>query len=271
MGEGYLSATEQDRYARQLAVDGFDGADQQALQESAVLVVGAGGLGSAVLQYLAAAGIGRLGIIDPDTVDRSNLHRQVIHGTADLDRPKVESAAAFLTERNPTVTVETYQRRFDRSIAPELVDGYDVVVDASDNLPTRYLINDACTLADVPFVHGAVDQFEGQVMTVTSDGPCYRCLFPTAPPADTVPAAATVGVLGTVPGTIGTIQATEVLKLLTDTGTPLVGRLLYYGATSMSVETVTIAQDPGCPVCGSTPAIETVTDVTYEGDCAVPE
>jgi adenylyltransferase/sulfurtransferase len=231
------------------------------------LVVGAGGLGAPVLQYLAAAGIGRIGIVDDDTVERSNLQRQVIHGDSDVGRPKVESAREFITELNPDVSVDTHEIRLSSDNAPELINDYDIVVDASDNFPTRFLVNDACTLAGVPFSHGAVFRFEGQVTTFTGNGPCYRCLFPKAPPAGTIPDCATAGVLGVVPGTIGCLQATEVLKLAMGYGETLSGRLLAFDAGGMQVDDVPIPKDSNCPICGSDPAIHSVETPTYDGRC----
>jgi adenylyltransferase/sulfurtransferase len=242
---------------------------QSRLLEGSVLVVGAGGLGSPVIQYLSAAGVGRLGIVDDDDVERSNLQRQVIHGDGDVGHPKVDSAAEFVTQLNPDVTVETHDRRLDVDSVDRLLDGYDVVVDASDNFPTRFLINDACTLANRPFSHGAVFQFEGQVSTFDGTGPCYRCLFPEAPPEGTVPDCATAGVLGVVPGTIGCLQATEVLKLLLDHGRTLEGRHLWYDASELSFEEVDLKRNPDCPLCGAEPAIESVDEVEYTGTCGL--
>ncbi|MFC6861996.1 HesA/MoeB/ThiF family protein [Halomicroarcula sp. GCM10025817] len=264
-----LDPEQLDRYSRHIIMDGVGPEGQAALLDASVLVVGAGGLGSPVLQYLAAAGIGTLGIVDDDVVERSNLQRQVIHGDDDVGRPKVESAAEFVTGLNPDVTVEGHQTRFATDNAPELVEAYDIVVDASDNFPTRFLVNDACTLAGVPFSHGAVFRFEGQVTTFSGEGPCYRCLFPEAPPAGTVPDCSTAGVLGVLPGTIGCMQATEVVKLAMDYGESLEGRLLAYDAGSMHLDEVPVTQHPDCPVCGDEPVIETVGEATYEGQCSL--
>ena len=266
-----LDPEQLDRYSRHIIMDDVGPAGQAALLDTDVLVVGAGGLGSPVLQYLAAAGIGRLGIVDDDTVERSNLQRQVVHADADVGRPKVDSASEFVTDLNPDVTVDTYETRFSTATATELVDEYDVVVDASDNFPTRFLVNDACTLAGVPFSHGAVFRFEGQVTTFTGDRPCYRCLFPQAPPAGTVPDCSTAGVLGVLPGTIGCLQATEVVKLAMDYGESLAGRLLAFDAGRMRVDEVPVAPSPDCPVCGDDPAIERVDEATYEGRCSLSE
>jgi len=256
-----------DRYSRHIIMDDVGPAGQAALLETAVLVVGAGGLGSPVLQYLAAAGVGRIGIVDDDRVERSNLQRQVVHADSDVGRPKVDSAREFVGELNPDVAVEGHETRFTATNAAELVADYDIVVDASDNFATRFLVNDTCTLAGVPFSHGAVFRFEGQVTTFTGEGPCYRCLFPKAPPAGTVPDCSTAGVLGVLPGTIGSLQATEVLKLAMDYGDPLDGRLLAFDAGRMAVDEVPIAANPDCPICADDPAIDSVTEASYEGRC----
>jgi len=264
-----LDAAQLDRYARQVVLGDVGPAGQQALLDGSVLVVGAGGLGAPVIQYLAAAGVGTLGVVDGDAVERSNLQRQVIHGDADVGRPKVESARDFVADLNPDVTVETHATDLDGENATDLVADYDVVVDATDNFRARFLVNDACTLAGVPFTHGAVFKFEGQVTTFTGEGPCYRCLFPEAPPEGAVPNCAEAGVLGVVPGTIGTVQATEAIKLLLGAGESLDGRLLCYDALGLDVDEVAVRPDPDCPVCGADPAIDSVAEVAYEGSCAI--
>ncbi|WP_433627940.1 SAMP-activating enzyme E1 [Halomicrococcus sp. NG-SE-24] len=264
-----LDATQLDRYSRHIIMDevGTDG--QAALLDASVLVVGAGGLGSPAIQYLAAAGVGTLGVADDDVVERSNLQRQVVHGDDDVGRPKVDSAAEFVADLNPDVTVERHQTRVEPGNVEELVDGYDFVVDATDNFRTRYLVNDACTLADVPFSHGAIYKFEGQVTTVTPGGPCYRCLFPEAPPEGMVADCASTGVLGVLPGTVGCVQATEAVKAVVGVGDLLEGRMLFYDAMAMSFEEVEYRQNPDCPVCGEDP-IDSVADVDYADDsCAV--
>jgi adenylyltransferase/sulfurtransferase len=243
---------------------------QAALLDSAVLVVGAGGLGSPVIQYLAAAGLGQLGIADPDIVERSNLQRQTIHGSADIGRRKVESAAEFVGELNADITVNRHELRVTAEVVTDLIADYDVVVDASDNFPTRFLLNDACVLADKPLSHGAVYRFEGQATTFTGGQPCYRCLFPEAPPEGSVPNCATAGVLGAVPGTVGAIQATEVVKLLVGYGKTLEERFLIYESADMTMETVPLETRPDCPVCG-TGGLESLSEATYAEDCAVPE
>jgi len=266
-----LDPEQLDRYSRHVIMDDVGPSGQAALLDASVLVVGAGGLGSPVLQYLAAAGIGRLGIVDDDVVERSNLQRQVLHTDDDVGRPKVDSAREFVADRNPDVTVDTYETRLTRDNADELIADYDLVVDASDNFGTRYLVNDACTLAGTPVSHGAIYRFEGQVTTFSGEGPCYRCLFPSAPPEGAVPDCATAGVLGVLPGTIGCFQATEVVKWFLDEGESLDGRLLVYDASEMSVDEVPIAPNPDCPVCGSEPVLSSVTDAEYDGRCSLPD
>ncbi|MFW6018855.1 MAG: SAMP-activating enzyme E1 [Halapricum sp.] len=267
-----LDQTQLDRYSRHIVLDDVGPDGQAALLDSSVLVVGAGGLGSPILQYLAAAGVGRLAIADDDRVERSNLQRQVIHGESDIGRPKVESAAEFVAELNPDVTVETHDLRVTPDNAMGLIDGHDVVVDATDNFQTRYLLNDACVLAETPLSHGAVYRFEGQVTTFErgENSPCYRCLFPEAPPEGVVPDCATAGVLGVVPGLIGTIQATEVIKLLIDHGETLEGRLWNVDAAGMDIETVPLRPNPDCPACSEDPAITALDDVEYADRCRVP-
>jgi len=265
-----LDAEQLDRYSRHVIMEEVGPAGQGRFLDASVLVVGAGGLGSPVLQYLAAAGVGTIGIADHDVVERSNLHRQTIHGDADVGRSKVASAAEFVAERNPDVDVQRHETEVDRENAASLVAAYDVVVDGSDNFPTRFLLNDACVLAGVPLSNGAVFRFEGQVATFLADdgGPCYRCLFPEAPPAGTVPNCADVGVLGVLPGTVGSIQATETLKLLLGAGDLLDDRMLYYDALATSFEEVPIVRSPECPVCGDD-GIESLAAVEYSGTCAV--
>jgi adenylyltransferase/sulfurtransferase len=229
--------------------------------------------------------VGTLGIVDDDVVDRTNLQRQVIHRDADVGRPKVDSAREFVKALNPDVTVETYETRLGPDNVESLIADYDAVVDCSDNFATRYLVNDACTLAGVPFSHGAILRFEGQVTTfeaggtqkgpreggetADSGGPCYRCLFPSAPEPGTVPDCATAGVLGVLPGVVGTIQATEAVKLLMEYGETLDGRFLIYDAGDMTFEEVPLEPRPGCPVCGESPTIESVHDVSYESTCSI--
>jgi molybdopterin/thiamine biosynthesis adenylyltransferase len=264
-----LDSEQLDRYSRHIIMDGVGPEGQKRLLDARVLVVGAGGLGSPVVQYLAAAGVGTLGIVDDDVVERSNLQRQVIHGDDDVGRSKVESAREFVARQNPDVTVEPHETRLTADNVEDFLADYDLVVDGSDNFPTRYLVNDACTLAGVPFAHGAILRFEGQVTTFEADGgPCYRCLFPEAPEPGTVPDCATAGVLGVLPGTVGCIQATEAVKLLLDYGETLDGRMIFYDAADMTFEEVPIEPRPGCPVCGEG-GIESVHDVEYEATCSI--
>ncbi|MXV64486.1 molybdopterin-synthase adenylyltransferase MoeB [Natronorubrum sp. JWXQ-INN-674] len=280
MSDLRLDATQLDRYSRHVIMDEIGPEGQQRLLEASVLVVGAGGLGSPAIQYLAAAGVGRLGIVDDDVVERSNLQRQIVHGDDDVGRPKVESAADYVAALNPDIDVDAHEIRIDADNVADLVAEYDVVLDASDNFATRYLLNDHCVLTGTPLSHGAIYRFEGQVTTFTnerggeSDGsadspPCYRCIFPEAPEPGTVPDCATTGVLGVLPGTVGCIQATEVVKYVLGKGESLEGRLLMYDAMDMSFETVDVLSNPACPVCGDEPEIESVDDVSYEGSCEI--
>ena len=242
--------------------------EMERLSGASALLIGAGGLGSPAALYLAAAGVGRIGIVDFDAVDATNLQRQVLHGTKDVGRPKVESARDRLHDLNPHVEVVLHPGRLDEDNALDLVRGYDVVVDGTDSFAARYLVNDACVLLGRPSVHGAIHRFEGQVSVFcTPEGPCYRCLFPEPPPAGTVPTCAQAGVLGALPGMIGTIQATEVVKLVCGIGEPLVARLLLVDAATMSFRTMAFARDPRCPACGT----RTLTRPTAPREtCEVP-
>jgi Dinucleotide-utilizing enzymes involved in molybdopterin and thiamine biosynthesis family 2 len=243
---------------------------QARLLDTNVLIVGAGGLGSPVIQYLAAAGIGTIGVVDNDVVERSNLQRQVIHRDVDLGDSKVNSAARFIADVNPDITVKTHQSRVDKQSIRETVPEYDIVVDASDNFPTRYLLNDFCRFRGIPIAHGAIYKFEGQLTTLVPDGPCYRCLFPEAPEPGTVPDCAATGVLGVLPGTVGCLQATEVVKLILDTGNPLIGELVFYDALETSFEQISYQSDPACPVCGDG-SIQSIESVEYTSGCNVGE
>ncbi|MCU4926425.1 molybdopterin-synthase adenylyltransferase MoeB [Halobacteria archaeon AArc-dxtr1] len=274
MSDLRLDATQLDRYSRHVIMDEVGPEGQQRLLEGSALVVGAGGLGSPAIQYLAAAGVGRLSIVDDDEVERSNLQRQVIHGDADVGRPKVDSAADFVAELNPDVTVETHETRLTAETVDELAASYDVVLDATDNFATRYLLNDYCALTGTALSHGAIYRFEGQVTTFTNErnaveSPCYRCVFPEAPEPGTVPDCATTGVLGVLPGTVGCIQATEVVKYLLDQGELLEGRILTYDAMGMQFDEIEVRRNPACPVCGDDPEIESVEEGTYEGTCEI--
>lgn len=236
-----------ERYDRNLALPGFGAAGQARLAGARVLVVGAGGLGSPVLYYLAAAGVGTIGIVEGDTVSESNLQRQVLYTTADLGRPKAEAARARLLALNPEIRVEIARTRLDDETAPALVAGYDIIVDATDNIPARLALNAACTAAGRPWVHGAVSEYTGQVTTFVPGGPCYCCLYRSPKPQARPPR----GVLGPVPGAIGAIQAAEVVKYLTGLGELLVGRLLVFDFLPARCAVFTYAKDPACPVCGS--------------------
>ena len=266
-----LDPTQLDRYSRHIIMDDVGPEGQQALLESSVLVLGAGGLGSPIIQYLAAAGVGTIGIADDDEVELSNLQRQVIHGDDDVGRKKVDSAADFVANLNPDVTVNRHDVRVTPDNIESLIEGYDFVVDGTDNFATRYLVNDACTLAGIPFSHGSIFRFEGQVTTFegSDNSPCYRCLFPEAPPAGMVPNCATAGVLGVLPGTVGCLQATETVKYLIDEGSTLDGSMLFFDALEMEFDRVEIPKQDDCPVCGEEPAIESVHDVDYSASCAI--
>ena len=263
-----LDSTQLDRYSRHIIMDEVGPEGQKRLLEGRALVLGAGGLGSPVIQYLAAAGVGRLVVVDDDVVERSNLQRQIVHGDADVGEPKVESAARYVEALNPDVDVETHETRLDVANARELIGGVDVVVDCADNFRTRYVVNDAARIEGVPVVHGAIYKFEGQATTLVPGGPCYRCLFPEAPDPGTVPDCATTGVLGVLPGTVGCVQATEAVKLLLDAGEPLDGRLLFYDAMDMTFETVEYARKPDCPVCGEN-GIDTIEGIDYTDGCRI--
>lgn len=263
-----LDATQLDRYSRHVILDDVGPEGQKRLLDGRVLVVGAGGLGAPAIQYLAAAGVGTIGIVDDDVVERSNLQRQVIHGDGDVGRKKVDSAADFVADLNPDVDVERHETRLDASNARELIADHDVIVDCSDNFATRYVVNDAARIEEVPVSHGAIYKFEGQVTTLSPDGPCYRCLFPEPPEPGTVPDCASTGVLGVLPGTVGCLQATEAVKLLIGVGDPLVGRMLFYDAMDLSFETVPYARNPDCPVCGDD-GIEALDGIDYAAGCRV--
>lgn len=247
-----LSDEQLERYARHVILQEVGEEGQLALLNARVLVVGAGGLGSPVLLYLAAAGVGTLGIVDHDVVDLSNLQRQVIHSTDEVGDPKVRSAADRIADLNPDIKVIQHRTRLGPSNADELVSDYDIVVDGSDNFEARYLLNDACYRAKRPLVSAALQRFEGQlaVYKAYADGPCYRCLFPAPPDPDLVPRCDTVGILGAVAGVMGCLQATEVLKLILGLGNPLVGRLMLYDALDQTMRTIKTSKDPDCPTCG---------------------
>ncbi|OGX44538.1 MAG: molybdenum cofactor biosynthesis protein MoeB [Omnitrophica WOR_2 bacterium RIFCSPLOWO2_02_FULL_63_16] len=256
------------RYSRHLIIPEIGVEGQEKLVQAKVLLVGAGGLGSPLGLYLAAAGVGRLGIVDFDTVDFTNLQRQIIHRTEDVGRLKVESAKERINQINPDVQVTTYNTRLTRENILDILKDYDLVIDGTDNFQTRYLVNDASVFQKKPNVYGSIFRFEGQA-TVFSPfkGPCYRCLFPEPPPPGMVPSCAEGGVLGVLPGIIGTIQATEGIKLITGQGEPLIGRLLLFNALKMQFRSVAIKRDPDCPVCGDHPTIKELID--YEQFCGL--
>jgi molybdopterin/thiamine biosynthesis adenylyltransferase/rhodanese-related sulfurtransferase len=263
-----LDAPQRTRYSRHLLIPEVGEQGQLKLLDSKVLLIGAGGLGSPAALYLAAAGVGRLGIVDADVVDDSNLQRQIIHSTERLGEAKVDSAKRTIEALNPDVQVVAYKERLSsENIERILADGWDVIVDGADNFPTRYLVNDASVWHDIPVVHGSIYRFEGQVTVFKPhEGPCYRCLFPTPPPPELAPSCAEGGVLGVLPGVIGSLQANEALKLALDIGEPLVGRLLLFDALSAEFNEVNLRRDPECPVCGEHP---TITDyIDYVQFCA---
>ncbi len=263
-----LSQAEFQRYSRHLIMPevGVDG--QRRLKASSVLCVGAGGLGSPAAMYLAAAGVGRIGIVDFDVVDVSNLQRQLLHGTPDVGRSKLESAKDRLHALNPHVDVETYELSLSSDNALKLFEPYDVILDGTDNFPTRYLVNDACVISGKPNAYGSIFRFEGQASVFAAkDGPCYRCLYPEPPPPGLVPSCAEGGVLGVLPGIIGVIQATEAIKLMLGVGEPLVGRFLIYDALKMRFRELKLRKDPECPVCGTNPTVTELID--YEQFCGI--
>ena len=259
-GCGAMRGDQEERYERQLRLRELGRAGQERLLAARVAVVGAGGLGSPALLYLAAAGVGTLGVVDGDRVELSNLNRQIMHRTAALGRAKAESAAAAVESLNPDVSVRVHRHPLAPENAIELLREYDVVVDATDNLGSRYLINDACAILRIPWVHGSVLRFDGQLATfVRGAGPCYRCLFPAPPAPGAVPGTAEVGVLGAVPGVIGALQALEAVKLILGVGTPLCGELLLFGGLGAEFTRVRVARNPSCPACGDEPQITAVT------------
>jgi adenylyltransferase/sulfurtransferase len=263
-----LSNLEIQRYSRHLILPEVGMEGQRKLKAARVLCIGAGGLGSPVALYLAAAGVGTIGLVDFDSVDISNLQRQIIHGTSDIGRSKLQSAKDRINEINPEVKVETYEVALSSQNALELFKGYDVVLDGTDNFPTRYLVNDACVLLGIPNAYGSIFRFEGQASVfATKDGPCYRCLYPEPPPPGLVPSCAEGGVLGVLPGMIGMVQATEAVKLILGVGEPLIGRFMIYDALKMKFRELKLRKDPDCPVCGTHPTVTELID--YEQFCGV--
>ena len=261
-----LTVEEVRRYSRHLIIPDVGKTGQRRLKNAKVLVVGAGGLGSPALLYLAAAGVGTLGVIDFDVVDESNLQRQIIHGQSDIGRPKAVSAMESIREVNPLVNVVLHEERLDSDNAMQIFEPYDLIVNGTDNFATRYLVNDACVLLGKPYVWGSIYRFDGQASVFWAEhGPCYRCLYPEPPPPGMVPSCAEGGVLGVLCASIGSIQVTEAIKLITGIGEPLAGRLMIYDALEMTYRTVRVRKDPECPVCGKNPTITELID--YEEFC----
>ena len=259
------------RYSRHLILPEVGMAGQKKLKGSSVLCIGAGGLGSPIAMYLAAAGIGKIGIVDFDRVDFSNLQRQIIHGTKDVDRPKAVSAKESLEEINPNTEVNIHDTRLSGDNALDIIKDYDIVVDGTDNFPTRYLTNDACVLLKKPNVYGSIFRFEGQLSVFAPHlgGPCYRCLYPEPPPPGMVPSCAEGGVLGVLPGVIGCLQSTEIIKLALDAGEKMIGRLMTYNALDMKFRELKLRRDPNCPICGDHPTITELID--YDQFCGIPD
>src|SRR5215217_4403501 len=265
-----LTKDEYARYSRHLILPEVGLEGQRKLKAARVLMIGTGGLGSPLGLYLAAAGVGTLGLVDFDVVDESNLQRQIIHGTKDIGRKKIESAEERILDLNPNTKIETFETRLSSENALELFKEFDVIVDGTDNFPTRYLVNDASVLTGKPNVYGSIFRFEGQASVFwAEEGPCYRCLYPEPPPPGLVPSCAEGGVLGILPGAIGTIQATEVIKVLLNIGKPLVGRLLLYNALDMGFRELKLRKDPACPVCGENPTVTELID--YQEFCGIPQ
>ena len=255
------------RYSRHMIMPQVGGTGQRKLLQAKVLLIGAGGLGSPIALYLAAAGVGTLGIVDFDSVDLTNLQRQILHGVSDIGRPKVLSAAETIGEINPDVEVVQLQEGINSENALKLIDNYDIVVDGSDNFPTRYLVNDACVMSGKPLVHGSIFMFEGQAATFLPGKGCYRCIYPSPPPPGMVPNCAEAGVLGVLPGIIGTITAMEAIKIILELGETLAGRLLLFDALDMKFREVKLRRNSQCPVCGDNPTVTQLID--YEIFCGI--
>lgn len=266
--EAELSKSEIERYSRHLLMPEVALSGQKKLKNARVLLIGAGGLGAPMTLYLAAAGVGHLGLVDSDVVENNNLQRQIIHFTSDVGRPKLDSAEDTIRQVNPHVEVHKYETRLSSENAMDILESYDVIADGTDNFATRYLVNDACVLLGKPNVYGSISRFEGQASVLcTADGPCYRCLYPAPPPPGLVPSCAEGGVLGVLPGTIGLLQATETIKLILGVGRSLIGRLVLYNALDMEFREVRVRKNPKCPICGDDPAISGLID--YEHFCGV--
>jgi len=266
-----LSDEEILRYSRHIILPEVGGTGQQKLKDASVLVVGAGGLGSPVLLYLTAAGIGRIGVIEDDVVDVTNLQRQIIHTTPDIDKPKVVSAGETMKQINPLVEVDIYRDRLTKGNIFSLIDKYDIIVDGVDNFPTRYLINDACVMKKKTLIEGGILRFMGLIMSIKGgETACYRCVFEEPPPPGTVPSCAEAGILGAVAGVVGTLQATEVLKIVTGVGEPLFNRMLQFDAEGLRFHEVNARRNPKCPVCGENPTITELIEYAYTCETQAP-
>ncbi len=255
-----LTEKQIERYSRNIILKEVGGVGQEKILNSKVLIIGAGGLGAPAALYLAAAGVGTIGIVDGDVVDLTNLQRQIIHFTPDIDKPKVQSAKEKIEQINPDVNVITYNKRLVADNILEVINEYDFIIDGTDNFPAKFLINDACVIARKPFSHGGILRFDGQTMTYTPGNACYRCVFLEPPPKDAVPSCAQAGVLGSVAGILGTIQASEALKYFLEKGELLTNRLLIFNAFNMNFRTVKVKRNPKCPVCGNNPVIKELKD-----------
>ena len=265
-----LSPEEMQRYSRHLILPEVGVEGQKKLKNARVLLIGSGGLGAPLGMYLAAAGVGTLGLVDFDTVDVTNLQRQIIHGTKDVGRPKIESAAETIRDINPLIQLELHETRLSSENALELFKDYDIIIDGTDNFPTRYLVNDACVLLGKPNVYGSIFRFDGQATVFWAEhGPCYRCLYPEPPPPGMVPSCAEGGVIGILPGIVGCIQANEAVKLILGVGQPLIGRLLSFAALEMRFKEFKLRKDPDCPICGENRTITELID--YEVFCGIPQ
>lgn len=267
-----LDQAERSRYSRHIMLPEIGEAGQRKLKEGSVLLIGAGGLGSPAALYLAAAGVGHIGIVDPDNVDESNLQRQVLYGTSDKGEPKTDQAKKRLLDLNPGLEVSTWKEWFAPGNALDIARDFDIILDGADNFSARYLSNDAAVLLNKPNVHGSIYRFEGQVSVFKrGDGPCYRCMYPDPPAAGTVPSCGEIGVLGVLPGLVGTMQATEAIKLILGIGSPLIGRLLMYDALAMRFRELRVPRDPDCPICGDHPKISDLSDYDYPNLCLTGE
>ena len=263
--ESTLTRTEVERYSRQIVMPEIGPKGQAKLKASTVLIVGVGGLGTPAAVFLAAAGVGKIGLVDHDTVQASNLHRQVLYSEQDLGKKKVEVAKSRLQMTNPHIEIEVYDTKLDSTNALEILRGYDIIIDGTDNFPARYLIGDACVLLGKPDVYASVFRLDGQMIVFDKSGPCYRCIYPEPPPPSTVPSCAEAGVLGVLPGIMGSLQAAEALKLILHIGDSLIGRLLVLNATEMKFTEIKVGKNPDCPICGSNPSIKQLQD--YEAFC----